>query len=158
RRERGFVLEHVSGMVRITEQRGTLGAHLHDLRDQAGRVEVSAPAAFDRSAEDALAQLPVRELRQRRLTRRIEQRDDVLAVELALLRGLRRDGDLLVGPAVELRAIVDDDGARIDAVQHGLAILGRERRETLVELAQFFLVGVRELRAGAYEQRLVALE
>ena len=159
RRQRGFVFEHVRGVVRVAEQRRALGTQFHDLRDEIRSCRTRRPSRAPIDAlVDAFAQCAIPELRQRRLAGRVEQRNDPFAFELARLRGFGSDRDLLVRPAFELGAVVDHDRARVDAIEHGLPELGRQRRELLVHLAQLLLVRIGELRAGAHERGLVALQ
>ena len=40
---RRLVLEHVGGVVRVTEERGALGAQLHQLRDDLAVLSVAPP-------------------------------------------------------------------------------------------------------------------
>ena len=70
-------------MVREAQQRGTLRAQLHHLRDQAGVVEFTDLGAARRGLEDALAQAAVFKLGQGRLARGVLQRDHPLARQLA---------------------------------------------------------------------------
>src|SRR3546814_5924303 len=88
-----------------------LGAQLEHLRDDAGVVVlVAAAVAAHRSLVDALAQGAVGQLRQRRLAGGVEQGDDVLAVQPALLGLGGGGGDLLVGQPVKLGLVVDHHG------------------------------------------------
>ena len=136
RRLRGLVFQHVGGVVGIAQHGRAFGAQLGDGRDDAGVVEfVAAAAARDRGLVQLLARGAVGQLRFRRLAGGVEQGDDVLAVELAGLGGLRGGGDLLVGQAIEFFLRVDHDGRIVDLGQHVLAELGAERGQFAVDLA-----------------------
>ena len=66
--ERGFIFEHVRGVIGVAEQRGALGAQLDDLRDLARSCRTRRPSR-GRSTRliDALAQRAILQLRERRL-------------------------------------------------------------------------------------------
>jgi hypothetical protein len=86
----GLVLQHIVGVVLVTEQGGALSAQLYRLRHDGAVVVVSAmTTAVQGSLHDALAQFAIRERCQRRLSAGVHQRDHELAVELARLGRFR---------------------------------------------------------------------
>ncbi len=119
------------------------------------------PPWLPRSTEAScrsLTQRAVLQLRLRRLAGRVQQREDVLAVEAARLRFIRGGGDLRGREAVQFLHIVDDDGRGVHLIQHVLAELRAQLGELGVHLLEARLVRLGQLRAGAHEILVVALD
>ena len=105
----------------------------------------------------ALAAIIVFDLIQRRLTRRVHERNEVLAFELAILRGSPGRRDLLWAQTVQFLFAVHNDGGGVIALQNRLPKLRRQRRNLLVERGELLLVRIGEIRALAHEQSVIAL-
>ena len=153
-----LVLELISGVVRIAQQRGTLGAQLDQLRDHRGVVGRPTRCPADRRPVDALAQRAVRELRQQRLVGGVLQRDEPLASEPACRRRLRRGADLPLRQAVEVLEVLDRHCAIGGGLEHVVLEARREGGDLGVERAQARLLGRRQARAGAHELGVIARE
>jgi hypothetical protein len=106
----------------------------------------------------APAQRAVRQLLEHRLDRGVLERQHPLACHPARRRGLGGGADLLGREPGELLVVLDDDRAVLGRREHALAERGRVRRQLLVQRLQGRLVGVGQLRAGADERVLVAIE
>ena len=81
--------------VRIAEQRGLLRAQIRKFEDDRARVVRVAPlGACDARVEELLASVVVRQRCERRLLRRVDQRDQI-AADLPILRSLLCRRELL---------------------------------------------------------------
>jgi hypothetical protein len=130
----------------IAEQLARFGAQLGDAGHHGGVVElVAAAAAGERGLGQLLAQGAVGQLRVRRLADGVEQRDHVLALELARLGGLGGAGDLRIRHAGELFLGVDHDRRIVHFLQHVLAELGLQLGQLGVHRLQLVLVGFAQL-------------
>ena len=115
-------------------------------------------AASGRGLEDFFAQRTILEEGERRLLRGVLQRDDVLAGHLFVFGGLRGGSDVALAQAGQLSFFIDHDRRRGGISENVLAILRRQRRLFLIQRFESCFVGVRELRAGADEVAVVALD
>lgn len=132
---------------------------VYDARHQRGVVVLAAVAAArHRGVVDLLAQLAILQLGQRRLAGGIEQRDDVLAVELACLGGFGGSGNLLLRQTIQLLDVVHDHSGSIHFGQHVLAESGAQVGQLGIHSLERGLVGVGELGAVAHEVAVVLLD
>ena len=151
-----LVLELISGVVRIAQQRRTLGAQLDQLRDPRGVVRRPTLCPADRGVVNAFAQRAVRELRQQRLVGGVLQCDEPLAGETACRRCLRRRADLPLRQAIEVLEVVDRHRTIGGGLQHVVLEARPERGDLGVERAQARLLGRRQPGTGAHELGVVA--
>ena len=158
RGQRCFILEHIGGVIRITQQLGAIGAQLDDFSDGFGGVEFTAPAAAHGRLVQSFAHGAVLQLRQRRLAGGVQQRDHPFAFLAARLGGFGGDRDLRVRQTIQLGAIVDHDGGGVVALEHQLTELRRQRGDLFVQRAQLGFLRVGEIGAGAHEVGVIALQ
>ena len=162
--QRGFrrfghlVFQLPGGVVRKAKQFGFLGAKLSQTGD--GFARIVRPAAFGAIPgvlEERLASGAMAERIQIGLLRGVLQRNDV-AVQLALLGGLRGGGNLRIAQARQ-RVLILGDVSRIlgGGEQLGGEGVG-ESGLLFVELLQFGLVGIREVGAGVHKFLVVELD
>ena len=88
----------------------------------------------------------------------VHQRDDELAFELALLRRFTGSGNGVIGKALELLALVDNDGRGIGFLEQVLAEAGRQAGQLGIHRLQPGLVGIGELGTGTHEIGVVTLD
>src|SRR5439155_899350 len=136
RSARRLVLERVDRPVGVAEELRLLGAQREDPRDHRGVVGIAADATRDGSLEEPLAQRATPEVAQQRLLRRVLQREEVLALQLARLRRFRRGADLFRREAFEVFHILDDHRIFLGALERVLPELRRQRRDLLVDLLE----------------------
>src|SRR5205085_3351369 len=136
-----------------------LRADFGETGDDRLRVVWSAViAALHGVGEEARADVAIRQRRERRLLRRVLQRDDVLSGQLAIFRFVGGRGDVRFAHAGEIGLVVEDDGAGVSVGENVIAVLRGELRLFLIDRAQRRFVGIVEQRAGANEVLVVALD
>ena len=159
-RLRHLVVEDVVRVGLEAEQLRLLRAQLRQARHDGRRVVLAAVvAALLRGREDLLAQGAVRQRGEHRLLRRVLEREDPLAVELALLRGFGGGGERRpsVAPASFFLSETTGGGG-VGVGQELFLELGVELGLLLVERHERLLVGVGEVRARADEREVVPLD
>ena len=154
-----LILEHEVGMRGEAQQPRPLGPQRDHARDQRGVVEgIAARAARHGGLVHALAQRAVLQLRQHRLAGRVQQRDQVLAVQAAGLGGRRGGGDLLLVQALEFLQAVDDDRRVVHFRQDVLVEARPQLRHLGVDRLHAGLAVLVQLRAGAQELLVLAFD
>lgn len=154
-----LVAQAVGGVVVEAEQLGLLRAQLRQALDGlAGVVGIALFCACFRGLQHLGTQLAILQRGQHRLLGSVLQGEQILAIELAGLGGIGRGGDIAFAQAIELGLVVHHHraGGR-GGDQAGMELRG-EGGFFHVELAQAVLVGIGQLRAGAYQLFVVALD
>ena len=154
-----LIVEDVRGKGGKPEELRFLGAELGQAFDDGLRVVRPAViAALRRGGEKFLAQGAVLQEGQRRLLRRVLESEDVFAGQPAILGPLRCGGDVALAQAGQIGFVVDDDRRCIGIGEDFLTVLGGESRFFLIQRPKRRLVRIGELRAGADEVAVVALD
>ena len=151
-RLRRLFLEDVGGVVRVAEEGSTLGAEGCDLHHRLPVVVIpTAAAPCERGLHDPLAERAVLEGGKGGLTAGVEERDDVLAFEVAGLRGFGRRRDLSFREPGQFLGGIHHHRRCVHLVEGVLAEGRRKRSKFCVDLPHPVLLRLGEQGPGAGE-------
>ena len=149
RRLRHLVVEHIGGIVGIAQKLGLVGPQHRQARDDcAGIVAIAFFGARPALVEQLFAHAAVFQRGEQRLLRRVLQRNDVFARQLARLGRFHRRRHFAVGQARKIGLVAQHQAARLGGRHQLLLELRFQAGVFLVDLFEMRLVLVRQQRAG----------
>ncbi len=159
RRLRHGVVELVGSVIGIAQKLCPLIAQTQGLAHDGGIVVRGAIAAHGPGAKRLLAQVAALGELQERLDRRARQRDHILPLpQVAIARGAGRRLDQEIGQACDIRLPFQHEREAALVSEHVLREGGTEFGETLRDFRQPRALRLAQMRAGAGEAEMIALD
>ncbi len=156
---RHLIVERECRIARKAKQLRPLRAKLGEpLHDSTRIVRIIVLGTRCRRDEEPLANCAILQRRLRGMLRRVLERNDPLAFEVALLCSRGGGRNLTLAHPIEEFHVIDDERACLGGGKKAALELGRQLRLFLVQITELRLVSLRKIGAGSDEVSVVVLD